>query len=153
VRPDAVLEVARTDGDVNRVFFIEYDRTRRVDKNYEKFRRYDTFLCWWWQHTALADGDRPFVIFVCQDEGQRDRFLNAADRELTGQLWHPSAAPDEMVYIGRQRVIFACEVDMHLGRLEARRVPSVPPGKRDGGAAVARRVRLPGHRDRPERAA
>jgi hypothetical protein len=47
VRPDAVLEVARADGDGSRVFFIEYDRTRRVDKNYEKFRRYDTFLCWW----------------------------------------------------------------------------------------------------------
>jgi hypothetical protein len=54
VRPDAVLEVARSDGDGSRVFFIEYDRTRRVDKNYEKFRRYDTFLCWWWQHTTFA---------------------------------------------------------------------------------------------------
>ncbi|MEJ7715071.1 MAG: hypothetical protein WKF40_04925 [Thermoleophilaceae bacterium] len=30
-----------------RTIFIEYDRTRRVDKNFEKFRRYDTFLCWW----------------------------------------------------------------------------------------------------------
>ena len=150
VRPDAVLEVARRDSDVNRVFFIEYDRTRRVDKNYEKFRRYDTFLCWWWQHTSFADGDRPFVMFICQDEDQRDRFLNAADRELTGQLWHPSAAPDEMEYTGRQRVLFACELDMHVGRLEARRVPSVPPGngRRDGGARVVRGVRLPGHRDR-----
>ena len=45
VRPDAVLEVGRPDGDGSRVLFIEYDRTRRVDKNYEKFRRYDTFLC------------------------------------------------------------------------------------------------------------
>ena len=42
--PDAVLEVARTGGEVSRMIFIEYDRTRRVDKNYEKFRRYDTFL-------------------------------------------------------------------------------------------------------------
>jgi hypothetical protein len=72
---------------------------------------------------------------------------------LTGQVWHPSAAPDQTVYMGRQRVLFACELDMHLGRLEARRVPSVPPGKRDGGASVLRGVRLPGHRDRLERAA
>jgi hypothetical protein len=155
VRPDAVLEVARTDGDGSRVFFVEYDRTRRVDKNYEKFRRYDTFLCWWWQHTGFADGDRPFVIFICQDEDQRDRFLNAADRELTGRLWHPSAAPDEKVYIGRQGVLFACELDVHVGRLEARRVPSVPPGdaRRRGAADDVRGVRLPGHRDRLERAA
>ena len=128
---------------------LEYDRTRRIDKNYEKFRRYDTFLCWWWQHTSFADGDRPFVIFICQDEDQRDRFLNAADRELTGQLWHPSAAPDDKVYVGRERVLFASELDMHLGRLEARRVPGIPPGdaRRGGHAADVRRVRLPRHRD------
>jgi hypothetical protein len=154
VRPDAVLEVARPNGDGSRLFFIEYDRTRRVDKNYEKFRRYDTFVCWWWQHTSFVDGGRPFVIFICQDEDQRDRFLNAADRELTGQLWHPSAAPDEKVYMGRQHVIFACELDMHVGRLEARRVPGVPlDDPRRHGAADVRRVRLPGHRDRLGRAA
>jgi protein involved in plasmid replication-relaxation len=59
VRPDALLEVARPDGEGSRVFFIEYDRTRRVDKNYEKFRRYDTFLCWWWQHTSFAPDPLP----------------------------------------------------------------------------------------------
>lgn len=59
IRPDAIVEVARPDGDGSRVFFIEYDRTRRVDKNYEKFRRYDTFLCWWWQHTSLRRTPLP----------------------------------------------------------------------------------------------
>ena len=37
-----------------RPFLIEYDRTSRIDKNYDKFRRYDTFLAWWWRHTQLA---------------------------------------------------------------------------------------------------
>jgi hypothetical protein len=94
-------------------------------------------------------------MFICQDEDQRDRFLNAADRELTGQLWHPSAAPAEKIYIGRQRVIFASELDMHLGRLEARPAPSIPrhdPQRRDCAADI-RGVRLPGHRDRYDRAA
>ena len=111
-------------------------------RNYEKFRRYDTFPCWWWQHTSFADGDRPYVMFICQDQDQRDRFLNAPDRELTSQLWHPSPAPEE-VYIGRQRVIFACELDVHLGRLGARRVPGVPPGdaRRHRGGADIRGVR------------
>ncbi len=45
VRPDAVVEVARPDNEESRLFFVEYDRTRRVDKNFEKFRRYDYFLC------------------------------------------------------------------------------------------------------------
>jgi hypothetical protein len=154
VRPDAVLEVARNDGDGAHVLLIEYDRTRRVDKNYEKIRRYDAFLCWWWQHTSFADRNRPFVIFVCQDKDQRDRFLSAADRELTGRLWHPSAPADEHAYIGREGLLFASEVDVHSGSLEARRATRLPPGEaqrrlREG----VRRVRLPGRPDRLKRAA
>jgi hypothetical protein len=103
----------------SRVLFLEHDRTRRVDKNFEKFRRYDTFLCWWWQHTSFADGDRPYVMFICQDEDQRDRFLAGADDELAGQLWHQSAAPDENVYMGRQRVLFACVAVGKTGREHA----------------------------------
>src|SRR3954452_13489395 len=56
VCPDAVLEVAGDDaGSPTRLLLVEYDRTRRLDKNFEKFRRYDTFLNWWWQRTHLAD--------------------------------------------------------------------------------------------------
>jgi hypothetical protein len=128
------------------MFLIEYDRTQRVDKNFEKFRRYDTFLCWWWQHTAYSDGEPPFVMFICQNEDQRERFLAAADHELTGQVWHPSAPADQHVCTGRQRVLFACELDMHIGRLEARRVPRLPPNnvaQRSRDASI-RQVRLPG---------
>lgn len=41
IRPDAVLEIERADGFVPQTVLVEYDRTRRVDKNYDKFRRYD----------------------------------------------------------------------------------------------------------------
>ena len=135
------------------MLLIEYDRTRRVDKNYDKVRRYDNFLCLWWQQTSFADRGRPFVIFVCQDEDQRDRFLSAADRELTGRLWHPSAPADAHAYIGRQALLFASEVDVHSGSLEARRAPGLPPGEaqrrvREG----VRRVRLPGRPNQLKRA-
>ena len=53
VRPDAILEIERRDGG-SRAYLIEYDRTRRIDKNYGKFLRYDTFLCWWWRHTRCS---------------------------------------------------------------------------------------------------
>ena len=54
LRPDAVLEIARaTTSQARARCLIEYDRTRRVDKNYGKFRRYDAFLSWWWRHTAV----------------------------------------------------------------------------------------------------
>jgi hypothetical protein len=146
VAPDAVLEIARSDGDGSRLFLIEYDRTNRVDRNYEKFRRYDAFLAWWWRHTPLVDrGEPPWVLFVCQNEAQRDKFLGAADGDLTGHLWHPSAGASEQHYPGRRRILFACEADAHAGVFEARRVPGYPPAHacRRGQLAQIRRVRLP----------
>ncbi len=69
LRPDATATVARRGGRGAHLFLIEYDRTRRVDKNFEKFRRYDTFVNWWWRFSELRDRDRaPWVLFVCQDE-------------------------------------------------------------------------------------
>lgn len=92
-------------------------------------------------------GEPPWVIFVCQDEPHRDKFLSAADRDLTGSLWHPSARPSEQHYPGRRRVLFASEADIHAGVLRARRVPGFPPGHpgRRGRLAETRGVRLPGH--------
>jgi Replication-relaxation len=147
LRPDALLELPRRSGG-SHVFLIELDRTRRDDKNYDKFRRYDSFLCWWWRHHLDWAGrqDPPIVLFICQDEDQRDFFLAAADRELTGHLWHPGVPPEQHVYVGRGRILFACELDMHAGRLDARRLPSHPPGhpRRRGREAEVRAVRLPG---------
>jgi len=129
VRPDATLEIkGERDEAGHRLFLVEYDRTRRVDKNYDKFRRYDTFLCSWWRH-PLADRDSPpYVLFICQDENQRSQFLSAADRELTGHRWHPSAAPAQHEHIGRRRILFTIERDAHDGVLEAWRLPAFPPG-------------------------
>jgi protein involved in plasmid replication-relaxation len=130
IRPDAMLEIAGdTPGAAGRLIFVEYDRTRRLDKNYDKFHRYDAFLTWWWQHTPLGTREAPpFVLFVCQDNEQRDLFLDAADRQLSGHRWHPDVSPERYEYIGRQRILFATEVDAHAQALEARRVPAFPRG-------------------------
>jgi Replication-relaxation len=148
LRPDAVVEVARKDGQGVRTFFIEYDRTGRPDKNVEKFRRYDAFLCWWWRHTAYRDlGRPPYLVFVCQDEAQRERFLDAADHELRGHHWHPSHMPDEEHYIGRKRILFAVDSEMHRGEVAATRCPAFLPERRGGALTRAPRdVRLPGPR-------
>ena len=141
VCPDAILEVAGDEPtSPTRLLLIEYDRTRRLDKNYEKFRRYETFLTWWWQRTHLADRQvPPFVMFVCQDEHHREDFMAAADRELTGHRWHPDVGPDRYEYVGRHRILFATELNAHQGSLEAWRLPAFPPRHR-ARAAGARRV-------------
>lgn len=139
VRPDAVLEVERRDGNGTTFFIIEYDRTRRVDKNFEKFLRYDCFLCWWWRHTWLAgQPSTPFVVFVCQDDDQRATFLDVADRELTGHLWHPSDGLGRHEYVGCDHVLFSTERDIHDGARKALRVPGLPrdhPGRASDDAA------------------
>jgi hypothetical protein len=61
VWPDAVLDISGDSGQAGtRLLLIEYDRTRPVDKNYEKFRRYDAFFTWWWRHSDIVYRDgRP----------------------------------------------------------------------------------------------
>ena len=59
----------------------------------------------------------PYVIFVCQDEDQRDQFLYAADYELTGH--HDCLDYNCDRFVGRNRILFAVEQDMHAGRLDA----------------------------------
>jgi hypothetical protein len=143
VYPDAVVEIrGEHPADESRILLIEYDRTRRLDKNYDKLERYDAFLNWWWRFTSLGTrASPPFVLFVCQDEEQRERFLAAADHRLTGHRWHPDLAPDSSEFVGRGRTLFASEVDAHIRLVEARRLPAVPRGHPDRDERV-RRVRL-----------
>lgn len=150
VRPDAVLEVARQTTTGSRLYLIEYDRTRRVDKNYEKFLRYDALLCWWWRRTSLAHyGVPPFVVFVCQDEEHLETFLDVADRELTGHLWHSSDGAQGHEYPGRDHLLFVVELHVHAGNLTAWQVPHCPSGPVGRETDAARSVLLPGGVARP----
>lgn len=82
VFPDAVLEIKRPDGRPPRTFLLEHDRTRRVDKNFDRFRRYDTYLTAWYQDAGfpgLGNEEPPYVLFVCPDHDQRNLFMAAAD--------------------------------------------------------------------------
>jgi hypothetical protein len=81
------------------------------------------------------------VLFICQDDRHRDDFIAAADRELTGHRWHPDVGPERYEYVGRERMLFATEVDGHDGLLEARRLPPFPRGHRSRSDST-RRVRI-----------
>jgi hypothetical protein len=131
-----------------RTILVEYDRTRRVDKNFDKFRRYDAFLCWWSRHTPYGNGTGlPFVVFVCQTPDQRQQFLATADHELSGHLWPPHLDPGQHNYAGRRRILFALEHDAHDGLLEAWQLPVLPP-THTARDTVVQRVLLgdPSHR-------
>jgi hypothetical protein len=142
VRPDAVIELDRGEWVVPHTQLIEFDRTRRVDKNFEKVRRYDTFLVWWWNLMEEAlHASEPYVIFVCQDEDQLDQFLHAADYELTGH--HDCLDHNRDRFVGRNRILFAVEQDMHAGRLDARAGAGGPAGPPQPRQALPRAQRRP----------
>jgi hypothetical protein len=140
VQPDALLDVATGDGDVR--VFVEYDRTRRVDKNYDKFRRYETLLTVWWRATELGC---PFVVFVCQDAEHRRRFIYAADYELTACLSAGTGPDREQRHTARDRTLFVLEGDIRSGNPEAMLLPALPPRhEARANPASVRRVGLPG---------
>jgi hypothetical protein len=142
LRPDAILELTREACDDPCTVLVEYDRTRRVDKNFDKFRRYDAFMCSWWRRTTYGtQPSPPLALFVCQSQDQCRQFLAAADHELTGHQWHPSADIDRHDYVGRQRLLFALEHDAHARVLEAWQLPHLPPGHPARHRAV-NRIRL-----------
>jgi hypothetical protein len=148
MRPDAVVEVEDSDGGTPLMCFLAFDRTRRVDKNYEKFRRYDCFLNYWWRYT---DFGAPWVIFICQERGHAIQFLDAADRELDrGHLKaverrRRRSAPDR----GLPR---AQRLRGQSPRLAGSLAPAAGVGDEEGERRVTR-TWLPGRPPEPRRAA
>ncbi|MGH2897507.1 MAG: hypothetical protein ACRDMZ_02445 [Solirubrobacteraceae bacterium] len=125
--------------------FVEYDRTRRVDKNFDKFRRYQTLLVVWWRETNLGC---PYVVFVCQDAEHRRRFLYAADSELTGHLNYGVGQHREERYVARDRTLFVLEDDIHTGKTTGVALPALPPRHDErSNPATVRHVPLPGLED------
>jgi hypothetical protein len=141
IQPDARLDVLGVSGEVS--LFVEYDRTRRVDKHDDKFRRYEAFLAGWWQAVLPEGSRRPAVVFVCEDAEHRTRFVDAADWQLRAykQRWSELNPAPEFVVC--DRVLFAVEADIRAGRPGALRLPHDPPRLR-GRDDRLRGVWLPG---------
>jgi Replication-relaxation len=144
IQPDARLDIVGVHGEVP--LFVEYDRTRRVDKNYDKFRRYEAFLAGWWPTVTPLRSRRPAVVFICQDDDHRRRFVDAADWQLTAYQQRWADLNPSREYVARDRVLFAIEEHIRTGRPGAVRLPHHPPSSpnRDGRL---RGVWLPGVRD------
>jgi hypothetical protein len=166
VRPDAVLAIERDDGFIPQPVFIEYDRARRVDKNYDKFRRYDMFLNWWWRETEFGNAGAPLVIFVASGRRRgarggrsargrrRSRTARSARRPTDQQARSSSRTPRRPLASGRRRqerewrnTVFVRERDAYDGDLRGWRVAEFPRGH-SARESIGRRVALPGAQPR-----
>jgi hypothetical protein len=130
--PDATLMLFSRRSGAEFELLVELDRTRRPTKNLDKLRRYDAFLTAWWQ---LADryrgaGAAPLVVFVCPGEQEAMSLMRAADAEVTGRHAIPGERPDTWRAPGRERMLFAAELDVHQGSVRAWMLPRLPPSER-----------------------
>lgn len=147
VVPDGAVELVGEDG-TPMYLALEYDRTRRVDKNYDKFRRYDDFLTTWWARSAHAHRGDPHVLFLCEDQAHLERFLKAADAELkSNQFVSRKDGTREQYFNGRDRILFGLATEIYAGALPVYRVPQWPPGHAERAIdSIAEECRLPGSR-------
>lgn len=108
---------------------VEYDRTRRVDKNFEKFCRYEYFMCTWSAQHSSVDRGLACALFLCEDADHLNRFLDAADRELVARIQDTDKNGYPVDYFpARRRTFFAMASDIYDGSFRAFRVPTFPPG-------------------------
>ena len=77
-------------------------------------------------------------MFVCRDERSLLGCAKEADESMTGRIGIMGTPADQWYYAGREHLFFACETEIHSGRLNAFALPSLPPNARE---------RLTGDRD------
>jgi hypothetical protein len=87
--------------------------------------RYDHMLAGWWSQTHA--GEPPHVVFVCADAAGAAVAARRADATLTASQAYPGEDPRDWPRPGRERISFVAERDLHEGRLQALRVPVLPP--------------------------
>ena len=145
VWPDATLTLDLSDQGRRFDLLLELDRTGKPTKNFDKFERYDALITAWWRQVPRYRNasEPPGAIFVCMDEDHVMRFIEAADRCVTGRLAQPGVTEAAWPFPGRERILLVAERDIHDGDGRAWKL-AAEPGSHRGRQAAMRQVWLPG---------
>ena len=157
LRPDATVEMALAGQRPSVIdVMIEHDDRLSGAPATRKLQRYDHFLSGWSIHTHRY-GRRaeatPLVVFVCRDRARARACARAADLVLRACRAYAGEYPLDWEYLGRERIVFVAERDMHEGLLHSYGVPRLPPevrvsaahGDPRAGEATAEPRELPFH--------
>ncbi len=139
VKPDLTIElqVPRSDGGRRRLdCLIELHNSGRASAIEDKLCRYDALLTAWALELRRykGQGEPPLVLFACTDPAMVEQLARAADRVVTGTIARSGRPPSEWNYMGRKRMFFAAERDLHLGTLRMLKLPVLPPAVREAEA-------------------
>jgi predicted transcriptional regulator len=138
LRPDATVEVAPGAGRAAAIdVMIEREDRLSGMGITRKLQRYDHFFSGWSAHTHRY-GRRaeatPAVVFVCRDRARARACARAADPVLRACRAYAGEYPLDWEYLGRERILFVAERDMHERLSHAYAVPKLPPEVRVSAA-------------------
>jgi hypothetical protein len=131
LRPDATIEVlAAAQRPVAIDVMIEHEDRLSGTGITRKLQRYDHFFSGWSAHTHRY-GRRaeatPAVVFVCRDRSRARACARAADPVLRACRAYAGEYPLDWEYLGRERILFVAERDIHERLLHGYAVPRLPP--------------------------
>jgi Replication-relaxation len=141
IRPDASLRTGE-----GQEILIELDDRLPEGLGAAKLERYDHFLTGWSAHLARykrPEARAPTVVFVCRDAARARECARRADRVLTACRAYAGEYPVAWEYLGRERIVYVAECDIHQGLLCAWGLPRLPPEVRVAVAQGDPRARDP----------
>lgn len=143
LKPDAAIRLHHLKADPkagSREYWFEIDRSGHTGKLKDKFHRLDVFQNVWWPLVPRfgRDGRAPTTVFVATSEAHLKKMIGLADETLRGRSGRRREGPEAWRYLGRERIVFALESDLHMGSLRVYQVPAVPPDVRARNASDTR---------------
>lgn len=131
LRPDATLEIAAVAQQRGAIdLMVERDDRLSGIGIVRKLQRYDHFLSGWSEHTqryGRRSEATPAVVFVCRDRARARACARAADPVLRACQAYAGEYPRDWQYLGRERIVFVAERDVHERLLHGYAVPKLPP--------------------------
>jgi Replication-relaxation len=131
LRPDATVEVAVAGQRQSAIdLMVEHDDRLSGARATRKLQRYDHFLSGWSVHTNRYGRSAeaiPLVAFVCRDRARARACTRAADLVLRACRAYAGEYPLDWEYLGRERILFVAERDVHEGLMRGYGVPRLPP--------------------------
>jgi hypothetical protein len=138
-----VLSLIGPGGPLRVDLLVSFPPAVKAWRSARELERYDHLISGWCQtHRRYRDHGPPAAVFVCRDAAAARELCALADGVVTACWAYPGEDPARWPYLGRQRLFFADELDVHRGSLAAYVLPPLPPDVRQaspGSFALQRR--------------
>jgi Replication-relaxation len=138
LRPDATVICTDAATGTHLDVLVELDDRRESPGWANKLERYDHFLTGWSAHTrryGATERVSALVAFVCKDRERARACARRADAILCACRAYAGDYPQTWEYLGRERILFLAERDIHEGIPCAWTTSRLPPSVRIAAAS------------------